>query len=411
MAKRRTYGSGTVFRRSDGRWIGRAEAGWTASGARRRVQVSAKTEAECKRKLRDELRRLHEDGPNTQGVRAGTTVKAWCEVWLTRHERTARPKYYATDASSVRRWIVPTIGHRRLDELTPGDVRAVDEACRKSGRSTTTARYAVGLLRRILKAAQVEGHRVPPRVLLVERSALAVNDRAEIPLADATALLREAGAIPGGSRWVAALLQGMRQAECRGLTWDCVDLEAGVIDVSWQLQALPYLDRKAGTFRVPDGYETRHLVNAFHLVRPKTAAGQRIVPMVPWMRTALTIWRDEQPFNPWGLVWPAQDVASNRPCSSERDRREWIALQDAARVAHVDGSQGRRYLLHEARHTTATLLLEGGVDTEVIRAILGHSTAVTTRGYQHVSTALARRALDDVAARLGLDKPTPALEA
>ena len=42
-------------------------------------------------------------------------------------------------------------------------------------------------------------------------------------------------------------------------------------------------------------------------------------------------------------------------------------------------------MLHEARNTTATLLVEAGVDPKIIKAILGHSSIVTSRGYLHVN--------------------------
>ena len=38
----------------------------------------------------------------------------------------------------------------------------------------------------------------------------------------------------------------------------------------------------------------------------------------------------------------------------------------------------------------------------LIGAILGHSSVITTRGYQHVTTELSRRALERLAAQLGL---------
>ena len=51
---RRDYGAGSVYqRKSDGLWVGAITDGWTASGTRRRYTVTAKTEAQVKRKLRD----------------------------------------------------------------------------------------------------------------------------------------------------------------------------------------------------------------------------------------------------------------------------------------------------------------------------------------------------------------------
>lgn len=397
--KRRQYGSGSVYqRKSDGRWMGVIQAGWTEKGTRRVITVSAATEVEAKRKVERKRREL--DGSGQPAADARVTVKAWAEAWLEIHQRSARPKYYATDASIVRQWIIPTLGRKRIAALTPADVRAVVKAIEDAGRSTTTARYAQGVLKRMLRAAIVEeGARISEGVLLIPSPGKAVHDRDAIPTADARHLLNVARDRGESARWAAALLQGMRQGECLGLTWPAIDLDAGVIDVSWQLQALPYLDRAAGTFRIPDSYDVRHLHGAHHLVRPKSTKGTRTLPLVPWMTGQLTERRAAAPASSHGLVWPRDNGG---PMTSTSDRTAWHALQEAAGVAHP---AGRPYYLHEARHTCATLLLEEGVDPAVITAILGHSSIVTSRGYQHVSQALARKALEDVAARLGMGAP------
>lgn len=404
--RRRQHGTGGVtFDRSKNRWVGTIEAGWTAKGTRRRIKVSGRTEAEAKTRLKERQRQIARDGLPAEGAGARATVKSWATQWLDVTQARLRPKTWGTYSSVVRLWIVPTIGHRRLEDLTPADVRAVAQAVMKAGRTPTSAQRAQNTLTKMLRDAVAEGHQIPQRVLMVPPPAAAEHDRDAIPLPDALDLLSAASKRVDGSRWVAALLQGMRQGECLGLTWDAVDLDAGTLDVSWQLQPLPYnvpRDRSSG-FRVPPGFTARQLDGALHLVRPKSKSGTRVIPLVPWMTAALTAWREAAGPSPHGLVWPRPD---GRPQTSPADRQAWHNLQDEAQVARVDDvggkAVGRRYLVHEARHTTATLLLEAGVSDHVITAIMGHSSIVSSKAYLHASQALARRALDDVADRLGL---------
>jgi integrase len=392
---RREYGTGSVYqRKTDGRWFGSVEAGWKPDGSRRRVTVSAKTEAEAKRRLRDKRNAIERDGLTDANPRV--TVKQWADEWLTMRADNVRPATYTSDRSGAR-WIVKTIGRRKLADLTPADVRAVDRALVKDGKAASSPRtHAV--LRMMLKAAVAEGHQIPQRVLTVKAPPAPPSDRDALTVDQAIRVLDIASTLDDGSRWVAALLQGMRQGECLGLTWQAVDLDAKAIDVSWQLQPLPYVDRaqKALGFRVPRSYECRRLVGAWHLVRPKTQRGRRVIPIVPWMETALTGWRDAAPHSPHDLVWPRLD---GRPASDRDDTEEWHALQCAAGVGHP---AGRWFHLHEARNTTATLLLEAGIDPEVIKAILGHSSIVTSRSYMTVHDAMIRDAMQKVAERLQL---------
>lgn len=401
---RREYGTGGLTQRKrDGMWIGTIEAGWTADGKRRRVTVSSKDKATARRKLRDKKLQIERDG--LTDVSARDTVKAWAERWLPIVERTLAPNAYATTASAVQKWIIPTIGHKRFDALNPGDIRALATAQADAGRSSSTQRRTHSVLMSLLRAAVVEGYPVPLRLLEMKAPKLSVNDRTNIEVLEALAILREAAALPHGSRWAAAFLQGLRQGEALGLTWDAVDLERGLMTIDWQLQTLQYKvtrDRTSG-FRVPEGYEARHLRGAVHLVRPKSGAGYRVIPMVPWMRDTLTAWRDKAPENPHGLVWPNPD---GTPRYYKADDAEWYALQAAAGVHHPtrvdkDGNPAP-YTGHETRHTTATLLLECGVDPAVVIAIMGHSAILTTRGYQHVNAGPALDGLNRVAERLQL---------
>jgi len=61
-------------------------------------------------------------------------------------------------------------------------------------------------------------------------------------------------------------------------------------------------------------------------------------------------------------------------------------------------------LLYEARHTAATLLLANGIDETTIKAILGHSTVLSTQAYLHADESRARAALEVSAKTVGLSR-------
>jgi integrase len=397
VTARREWGSGSIYQRADGRWFGSIPNGVSKNGTRLRTTVSAKTEREVKKKLRDLLRKRELDGQNSR-TDARTTVRQYATAWLERTAATSRPKTYVTDKGAVTAWIIPTIGHRRLADLEPDDVRAVSVALRKAGKSTSTMRRYHGVLVRILKAAILDGHPIAPRVLMTEQPDAAVSDRQAMSTAESLLVIAHAVTIPDGSRWVLALLQGMRQGEALGLTWDAVDLDAGTVRIEWQLQSLPYVDKhdRPQGFRVPDGYEVRQLVGAYHLVRPKTRKGFRVIPLVPWATQALREWKATAPASPHGLVWT---TATGAPIDLRDDTKAWRAVQAAAGIEHP---AGRPYHVHEIRHGTATLLMELGVPESVRIAIMGHSSIAVTKGYEHASTAEALAALTKVADRLGL---------
>lgn len=382
--QRRSYGSGSITQRKDGYWIGRIEAGWTPQGTRRRITVSAKTEAECKRRLKDRQREIAKNGMPTAGT-THATVKSWADGWLPLHAQKVRPTTYTTDAGTVRKWIVPTVGHRRLAEITPADLRAIRDAIISSGRTSTTAAHAHRVFRKMLRDAIIEGHAIPPRILEVEAPKKAASDRTAIPIDQALRILAVAGQRHDSARWVVGILQGMRQGEALGLTWDAVDLDTGTIDVSWQLQRLPT------NHAVPDGWEARHLTGNLWLTRPKTLAGKRRIPLVAGTTASLKAARVEWTPNPWGLVWTDR----GQPVRKERDLATFHAIQAEAGVAHPTG---RPWHGHEMRHTAISLLVTLGVDRSYIEQIVGQSKLVES--YITPDDAQVRAMLERAAAVL-----------
>jgi site-specific recombinase XerD len=89
-----------------------------------------------------------------------------------------------------------------------------------------------------------------------------------------------------------------------------------------------------------------------------------------------------------GDAWQDNDLVfchpNGRPIDPRDDFTEWKALLNMADV--------RDARLHDGRHTSATLLLEQGVDVRVVMEILGHSDIRVTQRYTHVASPLAHEA-------------------
>lgn len=427
------HGDGSVYQRPDGKWVAQLWIGWTAKGTRRKRTRLCATEKLAKTALRD-MRREWLTAQTALDPRL--TVKRYADGWIEGYAERNRPQTVVAARASLR-WIIEAIGHRQLRELTAGDMAKVSSAVTVAGRSASTASNARRVLHTMLADARAEGHTIPEPAMVARMPVRAANPRGAFPVPDAARILQVAGADratwpellrPDGatdsqwkalregrraaeetdvSRWAAAFLQGLRQGECLGLTWSCVDLDRGEIDVSWQLQeispkATPPADYEVRRLKITPKPTARNPEpverdTSYCLVRPKTRAGQRVMPLVPWMVEALKVWRERCPESPHDLVWP---TPSGTPRKPQIDTK---AFQELVRLAAVPPkANGSAWVLHEARHTTVSILLALRVPTQVIIAIVGHSSFASTQTYAHVDLAPAREALEGVASELGL---------
>ncbi|MFE3698618.1 tyrosine-type recombinase/integrase [Nocardia tengchongensis] len=409
---RREKGEGALFKRGDGIWVGRVELPPGSDGIRRRSKpVYSADRAEAVKKLSN----LKEEiAKGLDQVDKRVTVEAWLAKWI---EEIAKPRMRPHPWKSYRgmitNQIVPAIGKRQLASLKPEHIRYMHRHILEStytrrdketgekvevNYTTRTVEAAHNVLSVALNDAMAEGliHRnvcevvTKPQVLSESRGAL-TSDQAR-------ALLRSAMSHRDRmvTRWAAGLMLGGRQGEILGLQWDRVDLENGTLDLAWQLEWLPLKPGAAADdpkrFDVRPGFEHIPLWRGAALTRPKTAKSQRMIPLPAPLAAILQVYKANAPANPWDLVWVSENTT---PISDRADREAWANALSLAEVPNVQ--------VHAMRGTTATLLLEAGVDAHIIAAILGHADIVTTRGYQHVDLKLAREALGNLDGLLALE--------
>lgn len=403
---RRDAGSGGLYQDARGLWTVALELPPDpATGKRRRKVVRRRTKAAAVEAMRAARRDLDRTGDLPT---SSPTVAQWLELWLrTVSAKRVRPGTQVNRANDVRLHIAPVIGRVRLDKLTADHVRKMHDAIVEKGNSSTTALRCHRLLHVALRDAMRAG-RVTKNVAgpeFVDAPRAAVHEQAVLTPAQAITLLQAASTDPHGARWAMSLLTGARRGEVLGLEADRVDWQAGTITLSWQLQRLRWehgcakdgrppvcggtrgSDCPARRFAIPAGFEARQLHGGLHLVRPKTRAGWRVVPLVEPFASILQRHQAARPSD--GLVFLDDD---GRPIDPRDDGARWRELLRTAGIDHLRQ--------HAARHTAATLLLACGVDQRVVMQILGHSSAAMSQHYQHVDLTMARDALGRLGALL-----------
>ncbi|SHT54821.1 phage-related integrase [Mycobacteroides abscessus subsp. abscessus] len=426
--KRRAKGTGGVHQRKDGYWIATIYVE-DDMGKVRQVRRAAKTEAQAHQRLRD----LHNDKANGKlgGKRATPyTMAEWLNHWIEEiHHDNVSPNTYDDYCSTIRNYLVPYIGTVQLADLSAANIRALLKKVQKE-KSTRSAQKAHNCLRTSLDQA-VNDELIDKNVCrLVPYPKHVKKQRGAYEDTVVQTILEKAGELDANkkpqapllaSRWETAFLSGAREGECLGLEWDRVLFDEDLIDVSWQLQRLkrfhgcgePTVDPRTGQKRWPcgrnsrpgycpkthfnlsPGFEYRPCHRSLAWTRPKSQKGKRWVPMVPELKDSLSVHFEltrHEP-NPHNLVWHYPD---GRPISQEDDNQAWNMLIASCGIEKKAGE----VLLHEARNTTATRLLEDGVDAKVIQEILGHVDILTTRDYQKVRVEFAKKAVAGLGALL-----------
>lgn len=412
MPKQRSHGDGGLYELKGRKlWRGVIDVGFTPEGRRIQKSVTARTKTEARAKLDTLKKEIAEYGAPLDKT---MTVAAWADKWLdTVCRPNMKPRPYSSYQSTVRSWIVPTIGRKRVSQLKPSDVRAVTQAIIAAGRAPATALKAHNVMSSMLESARLDG--IIGRNVAKDVKAPSAVGRGRMALStvDSIQLLKTASKHADGTRWWMAILTGMRQGERIGATIDSIDFENHEFTVWWSLTEATFAHgcggecgkKRGGScpsrkLDLADDLIYEELDGRLILVRPKSGR-PRTFPLIPELEVALRRYLEataDVP-NPHGLIWRNQDGS---PITANQDSDAWRALLLEAGLISIEQAKprGERRLgtpdtptTHWARHTTATVLMELGVDAKIIGEIVGHMSERTTRGYQHVSSAAAREAL------------------
>lgn len=286
---------------------------------------------------------------------AATLREVW-QAWLeSAREGTIRnrsgdpykPSVLRGYETSMRLRVLPELGGTRLSEISRVNVQDLADRLLGHGLDPSTIRNTLMPLRAIYRRALARGEVALNPVTGVELpSVRGRRDRIATPT-EAAALI---DALPEDDRavWATAFYAGLRLGELWALRDQDVDLEAGVIRVerAW--------DRKDG------------------LIEPKSRAGKRAVPIVAALRSHLAA-RKLRRGTEAGFFFGSRNRPFDRDALVARANKNWkqAGLQSI--------------LLHEARHTYASILIAAGVNAKALSTYLGHSSIqITLDRYGHL---------------------------
>jgi integrase len=378
--------------------------------------LSAMTEPLVREKLRKAKRALAKSGDLPT---SSPTVAQWVERWLVTKRKTLKPRTWNEYRSKMALYVIPAIGRVRLENLRTEHIEKVHDLA-SDGRSSTTALQTHRILSKCLNDAMAADRLDRNVATLVEAPRRAVSTRGSMTADEAKTLLLSVASDPVAAvHWSVALFAGLRQGERLGMTREQVDLDRGIITVSWALSRLTWehgclpKDGKppakgqawpCGLVRagwcpsrhvpIPADQEAVQVHGGLWLQRPKSRSGWREVPMTPHLAAVMKRHLESTEPGMHGLILHRGD-GTGRPVDPRDDTAAWKGALDAAGLARIKG--------HEARHTTATLLHALKVSDSVRQAILGHSSATVTAGYTHVSTPEMVEAMGKLGALLEIE--------
>jgi len=203
--------------------------------------------------------------------------------------------------------------------------------------------------------------------------------------------------------FVTLLGTGLRVAECVGLTKNDIWFDKKAISVNHSL-----------IYRQIDGK------CQFHITTPKTAKGNRVVPMLPeveeYLRNHFEIWDELYPKESPSIGGYTDFVFRNRTgdllnphCLNraiERIRRDYNELE--SKIAAHEGRDPLllpRFTVHNLRHTFCTRMFEVEPNHKIIQQIMGHAEISTTMDiYTHVTQEKMAESVQGIGQSMSLFK-------
>lgn len=379
MSGRRGRKEGSIYKRkSDGRWCGVIDCGYSSDGRRMRKVFYGASRAEVAAKLN---KAVHDLSIGLPVITVRHSLSEYLDAWLADIRHSVRPLTYQQYEGHCRLYLKPTLGMCRLDKLTPHMVRQFVDKMLSRGLSPRTVQLSLVILRHALSQAVKDGMIVRNVAKLVQSPRVVRHQFKVFSREEARRFLAAIRGHRLEALYIVALTLGLRQGEVLGLSWDAIDFDAGTLTITQSLERI--------------GGKRYGSPGRLVLVEPKTAGSRRTLKLPDIALKALSSHRARQlqerfqcgrKWQDTGLVFTTRHGTPIEPSDLHGGFKRILADAKLPTMR-----------FHDLRHSAATILVASGVPLKVIQTLLGHSTiTLTANTYAHVLPEL----LDDCARRM-----------
>ena len=368
-------GSGTIRKRSDGRWEARYTTGIDPKmGKQTQKSVYGKTQKEVRQKLTEVTAEIDS---GTYLEQTKDTVGEWLDTWLKTYALYSVKSYtYDAYERSCNIHIKPALGRIRLSALTAPQIQQFyNSLITEKELSPKTVKNIHGVLHRALGQAVKLGmlRSNPTNVCDLPKA-----HRKEIKPMEQAEITKFLQAIQGtkyGLVYQITLFTGLREGEVLGLTWDCIDFQHNALYVNKQLQKT-------------------QKVGGQYMLAPTKSGRSRMITVAPSVMDLLKKQKSQQAQmrllvgqdwkNPWDLVF-TNEFGGNLS--------HFTVYKTFKEIVRSIGLEQERF--HDLRHSYAVVSLESGDDIKTVQTNLGHATASFTLDvYGHVSQKMRQQSAD-----------------
>ncbi len=347
-----------IYKRKDGRWEGRYQAGYREDGKPKYRSVYGKNYQAVKEKLAS----IKVCNSVTYEKSGSLTVKELFEEFLTGTKLRVKESTYANYRMKAEKHILPAFGGMRFAQLSVKMIHEFIQSKLDSGLSAKYVSDIVVVFKSMAKYVSAVHHFQNPIINAVlpkssKKEMHLFSEEQQKTLCRYLMKNRNATSLCV----LLSLYTGLRIGEVCALRWSDIDFEKSILTVSRTVQRI-----QSGE----NGHATRLMIGT-----PKSHSSQRSIPIPEFLMAMLR----QMKSSPENYILSGTDRATDPRTMQYRFK----AILKRAGLPYLN--------YHSLRHMFATSCIRVGFDMKTLSELLGHNAVETTLN-RYVHSSMERKA-------------------